>query len=384
MKILHTISSIAPEAGGTVEAVKLMSTAMLRAGVEVEVASLDTEGQFDPKANPLPCPVHLLGDGGVPNSYNYSKKFRPWLDANLDKYNAVIVHGLWQYHTFASSRSCRRQSVPYHVFTHGMLDPWFNRTYPLKRIKKLLYWFWGENPNLSHAKSVLFTCEEEKLLARQSFPLYRVNEAVVGLGTIAPDVDVVAVRDSFKQAPPPWAQRPYFLFMSRIQEKKGLDLLVAAYSKIKQQHPSTPDLVIAGPVQQPEYAKQIQATYPPAGIHWIGSLNATEKWPALIGAEAMCLTSHQENFGIVVAEALAVGTPVLISNKVNIWREVEQEGAGFVADDTVAGATQVLEKWLALTSDEKAAMSKTSQQTFQKHFEISVATERLIEVLKQS
>ncbi|MGJ8651216.1 MAG: glycosyltransferase [Opitutaceae bacterium] len=384
MKILHTISSIAPEAGGTVEAVKLMSTAMLRAGVEVEVATLDTAGQLDPSANPLPCPVHFLGDGGAPNSYNYSKKFRPWLDANLDKYNAVIVHGLWQYHTFATSRSCRNQSVPYHVFTHGMLDPWFNRTYPLKRIKKMLYWFWGENPNLRHAESVLFTCEEEKLLARQSFPCYRVKESVVGLGTTAPDVDITAVRESFQQTPPPWAQRPYFLFMSRIQEKKGLDLLVAAYSKIKQQHPSTPDLVIAGPVQQPEYAKNIQASYPPDGIHWIGSLNATEKWPALIGAEAMCLTSHQENFGIVVAEALAVGTPVLISNKVNIWREIEQEGSGFVADDTVAGAIQVLEKWLALTPEQKSAMAEISQKTFLKHFEISVATERLIEVLKQS
>ncbi len=378
MKILHVIGTANPLTGGTVEALRLSANVMFEYGIEVEIATLDSPTALPNVQDTFAYPVHFVG-ADEPSYYGYSKRFKEWMHAHAADYDAIIIHGLWQYHGFAASHACRKHAVPYFIFTHGMLDPWFNTTYPLKRLKKLLYWFWGENPGLRHANAVLFTTDEERLLARKSFPAYRVNEQVVGLGTLAPDIDLDQALADFRTQPKPWAQRPYFLFMSRIQEKKGLDLLVAAYAKLRSNDPTIPELVIAGPIQQQDYADQIKTSYDQSGIHWIGTLSGIEKWQALAAAEVMTLVSHQENFGIVVAEALAVGTPALISDKVNIWREIKENGGGLVEADSIDGAYSLLSTWISLSAEHRRTMSINAKTVFHKHFEIGKATERLID-----
>jgi len=93
------------------------------------------------------------------------------------------------------------------------------------------------------------------------------------------------------------------------------------------------------------------------------------------------LPSHQENFGIAVAEALAAGTPALISNKVNIWREVQADGAGLVAEDTFAGTCGSFRSYLALPEEKKLAMRQLTRQCFERRFEIKKAARTLHEVL---
>ncbi len=106
------------------------------------------------------------------------------------------------------------------------------------------------------------------------------------------------------------------------------------------------------------------------------------KWGALLAAEAFILPSHQENFGIAVAEALAVGTPVLISDKVNIWREIEADNAGLVAPDTLDGTVSLLERWLALSADARQQMGERARACFTARFEIRRATENLLAVIR--
>jgi glycosyltransferase involved in cell wall biosynthesis len=106
------------------------------------------------------------------------------------------------------------------------------------------------------------------------------------------------------------------------------------------------------------------------------------KWGALLAAEAFILPSHQENFGIAVAEALAVGTPVLISDKVNIWREIEADNAGLVTPDTLDGTVSLLERWLALSPDARQQMGERARACFAARFEIRRATENLLAVIR--
>lgn len=383
MKLLHVIPTIDPKAGGTTEAMVRIASVMHAKGLKIEVATLDAPDAFSEVANTYPWPTHKLGPGKL-GVYGYSKHASDWHNHHVNNYDAILIHGMWQYHGFAASRACRRSDVPYFIFAHGMLDPWFNETYPLKKLKKLCYWFWGEHPVLKYAQSVLFTCEEEKRLARQSFRPYTVNETVVGLGTKAPIASRDELRASFERSKPDWATQPYFLFMSRIQEKKGLNLLVDAYAKLRSETENIPDLVIAGPIQQENYAAQIKQNHNQEGIQWVGSLHGDLKWQALAAAEALVLSSHQENFGIVVAEALAVGTPTLISNKVNIWREIENGNAGLVANDSAEATYRMLVKWTKLEPDERKTMSTAARQTFIKYFEIEQSTERLICVIRNS
>jgi glycosyltransferase involved in cell wall biosynthesis len=110
-------------------------------------------------------------------------------------------------------------------------------------------------------------------------------------------------------------------------------------------------------------------------------LQGDDEWGAFYAAEVFCLPSHQENFGIVVAEALACGKPVLISNKVNIWREIESDAAGFVDTDTVDGTVRNLQRWLALDASGYAAMSGRARQCFAERFHIQRGAERLVEIV---
>ena len=101
-------------------------------------------------------------------------------------------------------------------------------------------------------------------------------------------------------------------------------------------------------------------------------------------AEVYVLPSHQENFGISVVEALACGLPVLISNKVNIWREVEAAKAGLVAEDDVTGTTHLLMRWAARTAEERLVMGQNASQCFARHFDIEVTSDRFFSLLRSS
>jgi glycosyltransferase involved in cell wall biosynthesis len=116
-------------------------------------------------------------------------------------------------------------------------------------------------------------------------------------------------------------------------------------------------------------------------ITWTGMLKGDLKYGAYYCAEAFLLPSHQENFGIVVAEALACATPVLISNKVNIWREIIEDKAGLVEDDNLAGVTTLFEKWLCKNAKQRSKISQNALQCFDARFEIKEATNSLINVL---
>src|SRR6202008_3652312 len=134
-----------------------------------------------------------------------------------------IVNGLWQYHSYAVWRTLRKSGTPYVVFPHGMLDPWFKRRYPLKHVKKWLFWPWSDYRVLRDARAVLFTCEEERELARRSFWLYRCNEKIVAYGTPGPSGDSEAFRREFFGRYPNLQGKRLALFISRIHPKKGCD-----------------------------------------------------------------------------------------------------------------------------------------------------------------
>lgn len=375
MKILHIISSVDPRGGGPIEGIKQIARVQMALGHSVEIASID-----DP-AHPLPETASLLVHAlGPPITYyRYTPRLVPWLRANAHRYDAVVVNGLWQYGSFATWRALRGTNTPYFVFTHGMLDPWFKRAYPLKHLKKWLFWPWADYRVLRDAAAVFFTCEEERLLARRSFWLYRCKEAVVGYGTSRPTGNPETQRLALLSRFPDLQGKRRLLFLSRIHEKKGCDLLIEAFARVCNEDPRL-HLVMAGP-DQTGWQAALSARANQLGITdritWTGMLAGELKWGAYHSAEAFVLPSHQENFGIVVAEALACGLPVLISNKVNIWREIENSHAGMVADDTLTGTVSLLERWLALDDAERHDMRSAALQCFNAKFEINQAADNL-------
>lgn len=379
MKILHVISSVDLKGGGPIEAVNQLSEAHWALGNDVAICSLDSPDSECVLRSTIK--VHALGP--TSKGYGYNRRLVPWLKENAQKYDAVIVNGLWEYIGFAVWRALSGTDTPYFVFTHGMLDPWFKRTYPLKHLKKWFYWPWAEYRVLRDARKVIFTCEEERLLARQSFWLYHVNEAVTAFGTTCPPGDGDKFSKKFLSIYHQLQGKRIILFLSRIHEKKGCDLLIQAFAKVVDKDQKV-HLVIAGP-DQTGLQKELKSLAQKLGIAnritWPGMLQGDMKWGAFYTAEVFCLPSHQENFGIVVAESLACGKPVLISNKINIWREVETDGAGFIDVDTVHGTVNNLESWLDLDCEGYVSMSECARNCFNNRFHIKRAAERLIEII---
>jgi glycosyltransferase involved in cell wall biosynthesis len=264
-----------------------------------------------------------------------------------------------------------------------MLDPWFKKRYPMKHLKKWMYWPWAEYRVLRDAQAVLFTCEEERVLARASFWLYRCNEVVVSYGTAKPKGNPQAeLREFFGQYPELQGKK-LALFMGRIHPKKGCDLLIEAFARVLAQD-SDWHLVIAGPDQmgwQKKLNHQAEQLGLASRITWTGMANGAMKWGALRAAEIFVLPSHQENFGMVVAEALAAGVPTLISNKVNIWREIECDGAGMVSDDSLESFCKQLQSYVDMPAGEKLAMRQAATKCFEQRFEIKKAARTLHTVL---
>ncbi len=379
LRILHALRSINPAEGGPVEGVRQLTKVNLAFGHQVDIVCLDAPDA--PWLDRASTTVHALGPGrGV---YGYTPRLVPWLQENARRYDCVIVNGIWQYHCYGVWRGLRKTGVPYFVFPHGMLDPWFKYRHPLKHLKKWLYWPWGGYPVLRDARAVFFTCEEERRLARESFWLYDCDEIVLNYGTEGVPDPAHDYRPAFFAQHERLRGLRLFLFLGRVHPKKGPDLLFEAVAGLQRSgiwNPATMRVVMAGPAEG-GYADELRALAQREGvadsIYWTGMVLGDEKWGVFQAAEAFVLPSHQENFGIAVVEALSAGTPVLISKQVNIWPEIAADRAGLAGEDTVAGCRSTLERWLALPEDARQMMRGQAVRTFRHRYTANVSARAL-------
>ncbi|MEI6861853.1 MAG: glycosyltransferase [Verrucomicrobiota bacterium] len=379
LRILHALPSVNPAEGGPVEGVRQLTKVNQRFGHNVEIVCLDAPDA--PWLANAGARVHALGPGY--GRYGYAPRYVPWLRENARNYDCVIVNGIWQYHCYGTWLALKKSRVPYCVFPHGMLDPWFKHRYPLKHLKKWLYWPWGVYPVLRDARAVFFTCEEEQRLARESFWLYDCDEIALCYGTEGVPDPARDYRPAFFKKHESLRDRRLLLFLGRVHPKKGPDLLIRAVGQLRRAGKWDPALrvVMAGPADG-DYAEHLRALARREGIadcvYWTGLVLGDEKWGAFQAAEAFVLPSHQENFGIAVVEALSAGTPVLLSRQVNIWPEISADGAGLDGDDTVAGCRALLERWLALSPATRQTMRRQAVETFRQRYTADTAARSLI------
>ncbi|MEP6583360.1 MAG: glycosyltransferase [Ginsengibacter sp.] len=406
MKILHVIPSMNPSTGGPCEVVRNIIPELEKLNVVNEVVCLDNPiDNFNTKDL-----FKIISLGPSVNPWHYTRKLEPWLVKNLGRFDVVIVHALWLYHGYAFQKAFKKfkkinvsynkefRMPRYYVMPHGMLDPYFQQASErkLKAIRNRVYWKLIESVLINNADGLLFTCQSELTLARQSFtPYYPKNEINIGCGIKSPPPFETAMAEAFFEKCPQLNKQPFILFLSRIHEKKGVHNLIEAYSKIfdnLSNNPTEkvllPKLVIAGPGLETPYGKKIQELIAKSdamgrSVFFPGMIRSSAKWGAFYCAEAFILPSYQENFGIAVVEALACKKPVLISKQVNIWREIIEDGGGMAEDVGTAGAQNLIESWIKISGEDKKIMGEKAWRSFVKNFSVTNAAKQLFQLVTE-
>lgn len=349
MRILHVIPSLAERHGGPPKAAQELCRELVRMGHEVTIYTTDLD-----LSNRLEVPVDqaLRGEDGVERwyfatqrsgLYGLSMSLIAALRRNIRNFDVVHIHSLYRFTSTVAAHYCRREGVPYLVRPHGTLDPFI---YLRHRMRKRVYEALFEIRNLENAAAVHFTADEEMNLAR-SLGL-RFRGVVVPNGVDSnPPVDSDRLREQFAIDWPATRGKKVILFLSRLTFKKGLDLLAKAFGEVARSRPDV-HLFLAGPDDE-GYGKKVRQWLEDERVldraTFAGMLLGERKDAALAAAEMFVLPSYTENFGIAVAEALAAGTPAIISNKVNIWREIKDAHAGLVVNcdaKELAGAISTL------------------------------------------
>lgn len=341
MKILHISPSYYPAIryGGPIHSVHSLNKALAKKGIKVDVLTTNAgiEDGRDIERNTWTeldgIKVKYL------NYYGYEHyTFSPGLFLELLKiarnYDLIHITAVWNFPVFAGSITAFLFGKPFIISTRGAIN---EEAFKLRsKNKKSIYWKLIVKQYFRFSSIIHFTTDDERLRFKQFADSFLQDEKlkVIPNGIDLTEYLKLPEKNSFNQKYTKLKNNRYVLFMGRINKIKGLDLLVEAFRKLNKDCPDL-YLVIAGP-DNDDYSKEIEHKLDEYAIRkrviFTGMLEGDEKLAAFTGAELFVLPSYSENFGMAVVEAMACCTPVVVSDKVGIYREIEKENAGIVVE----------------------------------------------------
>ena len=352
MRVLHVIPALASTYGGPSQAALETCRTLIEEGVEAEIATTDADAKNDLN---IPLEKMVLYEG-IPiyffkrtfnTEYKFSWPITRWLAHHITDYDLLHIHSIFGYPATLAAYLARRYKVPYIMRPLGMLDYW---SMDQNKLAKRLYFHFIEKANLNHARAIHYTSEEEKK-ASERFG-FTSPGVVVPLGISINSKQGEIEKGLFKRKYSQCAGKKLIVFLSRIHPKKGLELLIEAISKLKEVREDFL-LVIAGsgePRYETMLRRKVEEKNLTPQILFTGFLEGEEKAALLNDADLFVLPSYQENFGLAVVEAMARGVPAIVSNRVNICREIQAYGAGKVVP---CEASKIEEAIQTLLSDDR-------------------------------
>jgi len=389
LRVLQIVPSVSLVYGGPSQMVLGFSEGLARQGAEVTILTTDSNGDAGqpPLEVPLDRPVSQNGYSiryfrcSPFRRYKFSLGLLRWLAANASTFDIAHIHALFSPVSTAAATVARAQKLPYLLRPLGTLDPADLRK---KRRLKQLYAQFLERPNLAGAAAIHFTSQQEAKISER-FGV-TTTDLILPLGVTPPRTD----QDAPAESPLPVldlpSDRPCILFMSRIDPKKGLDLLIPALEQLLSDAIPFHFILAGSNPQEPDYEKHIHTLIhqSPLNAHTTitGFVTGAVKSTLLQKADLFVLPSYYENFGIAVAEAMVAGLPVLISDQVHIWEDVQQAEAGWVTPCSVTALAQALKQALANPA-ERQRRGACAQHYATQHYSWDAIAQQTIQAYHQ-
>ena len=364
IKILSIIDSLELEKGGPSHSLIDIAIANQKNGIQHDILILGKRIK-----NKLKDKIKIISLDNSILKYGFSLKLIFWLLKNRKNYDLFIVHGLWQFITLASRFLLRGK---YLVFTHGMLDPYFG-TEKFKTLKKKIYWFLFEKKNLLKSKFVLSNSKKEFHQFKNTFVNTNgIKFKIVNYGLFPKSLDFKINKEKFLKKFPFVKNKETILYMNRIDPKKGCDLLIKSFAKIKNKRNYL--LLIAGDTNS-KYGKEMiklkNELKQENHIYFLNFLKDQIKWGAYEYSNFSILPSHGENFGVSIIESLYAKTPVICSNKVGISNYIKKYKAGMVIKNNEQSIISTLEKSFHLNEEKNKKLKENSFKCFNDNFNYS-------------
>lgn len=385
MKLLFFAETFLPATrGGVASATYYLCRALESLGHEIKVITTDRdgkEGKFHVKA-PLDTWTTYQGIPVIycptwPGPYLFSPSMRSVSRVAARGVEVIISSGtLWEYAGLLADQITRRYRIPHLVYPHGVIDPW---TLQFKKVRKQIYWRLEARKILERAARIIALTEKEKEAIKQLGIQTPISVIPNGINSL--DLSVTVSREELEKTYPQIKGRPYLLYMSRLHQKKGLDILIPAFSRVVKENNSDALLILAGHVDdiyRREFDKLLQDAASP-NIMRVGHITGEMKNSLLRYATGFVLTSYSEGLPMAILEALAVGCPVIISRQCNL-PEVGLANAGWVVETRTADVMQALTKLLEDPREAEIKGKNASRLALEKFSweAIRTATDRIL------
>lgn len=392
MKILCVVPSYWPafEYGGPIYSVHYLNKELVKRGINVTVYTTNIGLRSRVPVNRVSeiddvkvlyfnfsQALEFLGETG----WQFSWQMTRALSKNIKYFDIIYLPAVWNYPTIATAFCAKKYRKPYVISPRGALYPY---TLSKKAWKKRLYYKIIIKKVLLEAAAIHYTTEDEAEKCHSFLGLTNKNYFVVPNGIDLSDFSKLPDRKVLREHYPMLKHKKVLLFLGRITWKKGLDLLIKAYSRLSKKRDDV-HLLIAGP-DEGGYKKKVIGLLKDAGVlervTFTGMLLGERKLAAYVGSDLFVLPSYSENFGMAVVEAMACGLPVVISDQVGIYKEVEKAKAGIVikpnSDSLYAALIELL------NNEEKARqMGTRGRQLVEEIFSIEKVADKMIKAFRE-
>ncbi len=341
MKVLHVTSNLDPRRGGPVSALIGLAHAQTKVGLQVSVVVNRAEKSVE--RSELEDSSVCFIDLAPPLAMLYSQSTSlQVLAGQIQCADIVHIHGLWEEPQHSAVVLARKYNKPYLIRPCGMLDAWCLNQ---KRWKKQLYYEWRQKSDLNGAAALHFTGEMER---QGALPLKLKTSAIIEPnGVDLEKFEALPSAKLFAQTHLPVNARRTIVFIGRIHPIKGLDLLIPAFAKANL---ADTILCVLGP-DEGKYQAVVEQLSRQCGIAdkvlFTGILSGELIRSALVEADLFVLPSYHENFGNAVIEALACGTPVIVSDQVGLSSEIQQAEVGAVVPLDIDILGREISRWMS-------------------------------------